>query len=217
MLPQEKTPSALETALDRVLAVRAPGVMDAAGKFAVLVPLVERADGLYLLYEVRCRTMKRQPGEICFPGGELEGTESVTACALRETREELGLAPEAVTVLGELDFIALRFGATMHPVLGVVDAAALAHLTLNPDEVAEVFLVPVADLCAAAPAEYICELHPAPPADFPYERFGIPRDYRWMPGWESVPFYVWQNRVIWGLTGRTTRHVLTLLDEAGIR
>ena len=206
--------SGLPESLRRTLAGRSPGLMDARGSFAVLVPLVERTDGLYLLYEVRCRTMRRQPGEICFPGGALEGGESVIDCALRETREELGIPPEAVTVLGELDFVALRSGATMRPVLGLVDPAALENLTLNPDEVAETFLVPLDYLQAHPAREYACAFRPEPPADFPYEEFGIPRDYRWLPGRETVPFYVWQDRVIWGLTGRTTRHLLSLIDAA---
>ena len=213
-MAQEQTPSALTAALAGTLAGRAPGLMDSRGKFAVLVPLIEREDGLYLLYEVRCRTMRRQPGEVCFPGGELEGEESVVDCALRETREELGISPDEVDVLGELDFIALRNGATMHPVLGIVNAAALDRLTLSPDEVAETFLVPVSYLRENPPMEFACELRPEPPADFPYEAFGIPRDYRWIPGKETVPFYFWEDRVIWGLTGRTTKHLLALLAAA---
>ena len=124
---EKKTPEALRGRLEG----RVPGLMDARGKFAVLVPLVETERGLCLLYEVRSHTLRRQPGEICFPGGELEGDESVVACALRETQEELGIPPEAVTVLGELDFIALRNGATMHPLAGIVDPAAIDAMLVS--------------------------------------------------------------------------------------
>lgn len=208
----EKNPADLPEKLGRALGGRTPGLMGSCGKYAVLVPLVRCGDGFSLLYEVRSRTLDRQPGEICFPGGAREGDESVVDCALRETQEELGIPPAAVTVLGELDFIALRFGATMHPVLGVLDEAALAAMTPGPDEVAETFLIPLDYLRTHPAEEYFCELRPAPPEDFPYERFGIPRDYRWMPGLESVPFYVWEDRVVWGLTGRVTRCLLELLD-----
>ena len=206
---EKKMPEALRGRLEG----RVPGLMDARGKFAVLVPLVETERGLCLLYEVRSHTLRRQPGEICFPGGELEGDESVVACALRETQEELGIPPEAVTVLGELDFIALRNGATMHPVAGIVDPAAIDAMTPGPDEVAETFLVPLDELLALPVREYVCTFRPEPPADFPYEALGIPRDYRWIPGREAVPFYVWEGRVIWGLTGRTTKHLLSLIAE----
>ena len=45
-----------------------PKVQDVTGEYAVLVPLVERPEGLCLLYEVRADTLGRQPGEVCFPG-----------------------------------------------------------------------------------------------------------------------------------------------------
>ena len=73
---------------------RVPGLMDASGRYAVLVPLVERDGEVYVLYEVRAATMRRQPGEVCFPGGHIEGDESPENCAVRETWEELGIPAE---------------------------------------------------------------------------------------------------------------------------
>ena len=55
--------------LERTLQARTPGLMDARRSYAVLVPLVEREGELCLLYEVRASTLRRQPGEVCFPGG----------------------------------------------------------------------------------------------------------------------------------------------------
>ena len=62
-----------------------PKLQDVNREYAVLVPLVERPEGLSLLYEVRAHTLRRQPGEVCFPGGRIEGVESPEECALRET------------------------------------------------------------------------------------------------------------------------------------
>lgn len=201
--------------LSRLLEGRTPGLMDATGRYAVLVPLVEREDGWYLLYEVRARSMRRQPGEVCFPGGRMEGAESPEACALRETEEELSIPSSAVRILGRLDFIAHRANFIMYPILALVDAQAVEHMTLNPGEVDEIFLVPVRHLLETEPLEYSYQLIPQPAEGFPYELIGIPRDYRWQPGSENVPVYPWEGHAIWGLTGRITRHLVALLREMG--
>ena len=195
----------------RLLNGRTPGLMDAMGRYAVLVPLVEGEEGLSLLYEVRALTLRRQPGEVCFPGGRMEGDESPEACALRELEEELGIPPSVVRVLGRLDFIAHRANFIMYPVVGLVEKGAAEHLTLNPGEVDSTFQIPLQYLLETQPLEYDYTLVPHPREDFPYELIGIPRDYPWQPGRENVPVYPWQGHAVWGLTGRITRHLTALL------
>ena len=199
--------------LEQLLENRTPGLMDATARYAVLVPLVEGEDGLHLLYEVRAKSMRRQPGEVCFPGGRMEGDETPEYCALRETEEELGIPASAIRVLGRLDFIAHRANFIMYPVLAVLNRAAVEHMTPNPDEVGETFLVPLEHLMNNPPQEYSYKLLPQTDENFPYELIGIPRDYRWQPGGENVPVYPWQGHAIWGLTGRITRHLVKLLKE----
>lgn len=201
------------TQLQILLNTRAPVPMDTATRYAVLVPLVELEGELHLLYEVRAATLKRQPGEVCFPGGHMEGAETAVECALRETREELSVPENAIRVLGPLDFICHRSGFVMYPILAVVDADAVKNLVPNPAEVEKTFLVPLSALRAMPVEEYRYELVPAPDANFPYRRLGITGEYRWHRGVESGPIYPWQDKAIWGLTGRITRHVLSLLDE----
>ena len=70
---------------------RTPGLLGARRSYAVLCPLVERPEGLHLLYEVRSAALHRQPGEVCFPGGQVEAGETPEQCALRETEEELSI------------------------------------------------------------------------------------------------------------------------------
>ena len=179
--------------LKRSLLGRTPGLMDATGQYRVLVPLVEREGGLSLLYEVRAGSLRRQPGEVCFPGGRLEGAESPEECALRETWEELGIPREKIRILGRLDFIAHRANFILYPVLALVEEEAVDGLHLNPDEVAEVFQVPLEHLRNEPPLEYHYDLIPRPDENFPYELIGIPRDYRWQIGGEDVPIYPWKG------------------------
>ena len=202
--------------LEQTLKARTPGLMDSRRAYAVLVPLVEHRGELHLLYEVRARTMRRQPGEVCFPGGRREEGETAEECALRETWEELGIPSEQIRLLGRLDFIAHRASFLMQPVLGEVDSGALTpYLRPNPAEVEEYFLVPLSHLLETEPVEYTYELIPAPAENFPYELIGIPRDYRWQHGWENVPVYPWQGRAIWGLTGRITRNLVRICRASG--
>ena len=131
-----------------------PKVQDVTGEYAVLVPLVRQNGVWNLLYEVRAQKLRRQPGEVCFPGGKLEGEESPRECALRETWEELGIPPERVRVLGELDFIAHRANFIMYPILGVVENMSYVECPdcgkqikvfgeSHVDEIAEKYSLPV--------------------------------------------------------------------------
>lgn len=196
-----------------LLAGRTPGPIDTPARYAVLVPLVELNGEPHLLYEVRASTLQHQPGEVCFPGGHMEPGETAQDCALRETQEELSIPQQFLQVLGPLDFICHRSGFALYPILAHLDTHAAETLIPNPDEVDEAFLVPLSALRAMPREEYRYDLIPAPGADFPYERLGIPKDYRWKKGTESFPVYHWQGKVIWGLTARITRHLLNLMDE----
>jgi len=198
--------------LHKALNGRTPGPMDTAVKFAVLVPLVELEGALHLLYEVRAATLQRQPGEVCFPGGRIEEGETAPECALRETQEELSIPPSAVQVIGPLDFICHRSNFVLYPILAMVAPQAVNDLVPNPAEVERTFLVPLSALRAMVPEEYSYDLVPAPGAEFPFERIGIPRNYPWNAGVVSGLIYPWQDKSIWGMTARITRHVLSLLD-----
>lgn len=183
-----------------------PGIQDMKASYGVLVPLVERPEGLCLLYEVRADTLGRQPGEVCFPGGRVEAGETPSDCALRETWEELGIPQAAVELVAPLDLLTHQGGFVIHPFLGVVDPAAA--VCPSPAEVKEVFTVPVNWLLAHPPAVYSYDLVPQVGEDFPYERVGFPRGYRWRGGKVTVPIYDWPDHPIWGLTGRITRRLL---------
>ena len=185
-----------------------PKVQDVTGEYAVLVPLVERPEGLCLLYEVRADTLGRQSGEVCFPGGRLEPGEDAVSCALRETWEELGIPRTAVEVVAELDWLTHQGGFVLYPVLGIVSPEAAERLHPGPAEVKETFFVPVDWLRAHPPEVYAYPLIPRVGEDFPYARIGFPQGYRWRGGRVEVPIYAWEGRAIWGLTGRITRRLL---------
>jgi len=109
---------------------------------AVLVPLVDRADGLAILLTRRASNLKNHAGQISFPGGRIEHDDvDPLSAALRETEEEIGLARSSVEVLGYLPDHLVISGFRITPVVGLV--AAACHLTVDETEVEEVFEVPL--------------------------------------------------------------------------
>jgi 8-oxo-dGTP pyrophosphatase MutT (NUDIX family) len=109
---------------------------------AVLVPLIDRPEGLTVLLTERASQLARHSGQISFPGGRLEPTDpDVASAALREANEEIGLDPACVRVIGYLPDHLVISGFRVTPVLSLVTPPIT--LELNPAEVAAVFEVPV--------------------------------------------------------------------------
>jgi 8-oxo-dGTP pyrophosphatase MutT (NUDIX family) len=112
---------------------------------AVLVPIVMRDSGLTVLLTQRADHLNNHAGQISFPGGRREPTDpTAAATALRETQEEVSLAPERVEVLGVLPEYLIATGFRVTPVVGLVRPP----FTVRPDtfEVAEIFEVPLSFL-----------------------------------------------------------------------
>lgn len=109
---------------------------------AVLVPLIDRPEGMNVLLTQRTAHLSAHAGQISFPGGRVEEEDSdAVATALRETEEEVGLSRDRVDVVGRLDTYVTGTGFEITPIVGFVTPPYI--LTIDPYEVAEAFEVPL--------------------------------------------------------------------------
>lgn len=116
---------------------------------AVLVGLVPRAEGMQVLLTRRTDALRQHAGQVSFPGGRIEpGDRDAEAAAIRETGEEIGLAPAALSPLGWLDPLATVTGFLVLPLVAAV--APDYRPRPDPREVDEVFEVPLEFLMTEA-------------------------------------------------------------------
>ncbi|HEY0275204.1 MAG TPA: CoA pyrophosphatase [Paenirhodobacter sp.] len=151
---------------------------------AVLIALHESPGGLRLTLTKRSSQLRHHPGQIALPGGKVEsGDINAVFAALRETYEEIGLAPENVEVLGTIAPHETVTGFLVTPVIARVKAPFTPRP--EPGEVEEVFTVPFAHI--ADPARYRIEKR------------------EWRGTWRSYYVAPYGPYYIWGATARILR------------
>lgn len=167
---------------------RLPGREGKPTPAAVLVPLVNRPAGLSVLLTQRSADLPDHPGQISFPGGRVDPEDaSLSATALREASEEIGLPSERIAILGQLAEYETVTGYRVTPIVGWVEPPF--DLTLDPIEVADAFEVPLAFL-----------LDPANQQRH-FRMLGENRRDFW-----AIPYF---DRYIWGATAA----MLLILDR----
>jgi len=109
---------------------------------AVMVPLVERPEGLSILLTQRASHLKHHPGQISFPGGRMESHDAGPwEAAVRATWEEIGLAPAFASLAGYLHDHVVLTGYLITPAVAFVRPGFT--LQLDRTEVDDVFEVPL--------------------------------------------------------------------------
>jgi 8-oxo-dGTP pyrophosphatase MutT (NUDIX family) len=159
---------------------------------AVLVPLLVRDGEPRLVFTKRLATLRQHAGQVSFPGGARD-PEDVTSLhtALREMREELGVPPARVEVLGRLDELPTVTEFRVHPFVGGIPADT--RYTPNPDEVEEVFEAPL--------AHFLGREH------LRTEKRTVRAEER------DIYFYDYGRHVIWGATARIVRNLLDVAAD----
>lgn len=148
---------------------------------AVLVLLSPKEQGGQVILTKRTETVAHHKGQICFPGGVNDPSDAnLWQTALRECKEEIGLDPDNVEFLGELNEVTTPSGFHVVPYLGRVKRHCNWHL--SPIEIAEIFEVPI---------PYLLE---------PHNHQFVERE---MNGVSYLdPMFHYKDHQIWGATGR---------------
>jgi 8-oxo-dGTP pyrophosphatase MutT (NUDIX family) len=182
---------ALTAAPGRPSPVERPGMRASA----VLVPLYEHDGDLWVVLTRRSQHLRAHRGEVSFPGGGQEADDpDLVATALREAQEEIGLDPETVDIIGELDHLTtVSSQAFIVPYVGALPARPT--LTANPNEVERILHVRVAELLLEE----------------------VYREEVWRRGDFERPiwFFELHGDTIWGATAAMLRELLSLVIDAG--
>ena len=158
---------------------------------AVMVLLYEKDGQPHVLFTERSHEVQHHKGEISFPGGgAAEGDADLVATALRETYEEIGVPPQDVEIIGQLDDLITISDFRVTPYVGVLKARSHEPFLPHEREVAAVIEVPLRDLLDALELEL--------------------RDWRGQP--LLVPAYTYGEHRIWGATARILKELLDLIS-----
>lgn len=137
----------------------------------VLIPVLQRSQTLSVLLTQRSANLKNHAGQISFPGGRMESADrDIVHTALRETHEEVGIAPNSVAVIGVLEPMPTVTGYAVTPVIGIV--AGPYAITVDHAEVEFAFEVPLEfllDECNQRAAERDFLGHKVPIVEFRYD------------------------------------------------
>lgn len=166
---------------------------------AVLMPIFEADGEARIILTKRPDTMPSHQGEIAFPGGKFEPDQdrSLRDAARREAHEEIGLDPERVEIVAELDTlttVAARFVLT--PFVGLLSEPP--QLRPHPTEVVRIFDVALSELLD----EHV----------FREERWDVPPNLGVTPGRQRpIHFFELDDETVWGATARILTDFLTHL------
>lgn len=156
---------------------------------AVLVPIVFQDDVPHLLFTERSHFVEHHKGQICFPGGARDTSDTnLYHTALRETEEEIGLSAEHIIPVGRLPIEVTPSLYKIQPFIAVIKPFALNDLSCASDEISSVFLVPL--------------VHFANPSTLTIQQ----KDF--FGHTIQIPHFQHLERNIWGATGRMVINLL---------
>ncbi len=176
---------------------------------SVIIPIINNQNILSILFEVRSKKLKQQPNEICFPGGGIEKGENELMAAIRETSEELCINADNINIIGSSDTLITPFNYIIYAYIGLLNNY---EYTFNR-EVSEIFTVPLSFFLANKPLIYNIDVNMKPDDSFPYHLIQDGKNYKWGQGEYPVYFYIYKDRIIWGITAKILFDFISLVKK----
>jgi peroxisomal coenzyme A diphosphatase NUDT7 len=180
-------------------------------RYSIIIPLVQDNNELKILFEVRAKTLRNQPGEISFPGGKIENNEDSKSASIRETCEELGILEDNLEIVGAENILITQHNRIIYPYIArIIDPTKIKPSSFEVDHV---FLVPINYLINYRPLIKSVKIITEPTEDFPYEDIVNGRNYKWFEGKNDIYFYKFMDYTIWGLTARILTQFIKTISE----
>lgn len=184
-------------------------------KYAVMILLYKKNENIYIIFEKRGNSIK-QPGEISFPGGEIEKGETPIQAALRETQEEIEISMDSIEIIAKLPSLILMDSIEIIPIVGLLeekyDQEKLREI--NNTEVDQCFMESIDSLINQKPRSGEISYKIILNEDFPIEYLPNGEKYNWKNGTRTIYFYSLENgEILWGLTAQIVKFVIDIIKE----
>lgn len=176
-------------------------------KYSIFIPFIEVDGDLHLLFEVRSKDLRSQPGDICYPGGKVEENEGPLLAAVRETKEELNLSDKQIEIITAFDYLVSPYGSIIHTNIGFIKED-IENIKPNKAEVDHIFTVPFDYFIDHEPQIYTVKFDVNRDTDFPYDLIENGKNYKFKQSKDKVMFYLYKDRVIWGFTAKMTNNLV---------
>lgn len=178
---------------------------------AVMIFLLEEKDELQIIFEIRSKNLRRQPGDICLPGGRVEKGEMPIDTACRESIEELRIKRDAFSVIGEMDFLVSPYNSIIYPFIATLEPQ---DIDPNPAEVDRIVKIPLKFFMETEPECHEVDIVQSPKPDFPFDLINNGAEYKFTNGIFPEYFYVYEGNVIWGFTALIVKRFVDIIKNS---
>lgn len=198
----------MEYDIESILKGRKAEPIGKYNKNAVTILLEGDAGREDIIFEKRAHGLRKQPGDICLPGGRIELNETAILTAKREVIEELNIKETNFNYIGAINYFISPYGTIIYPFVARLEPCEIKP---NKDEVEKIIRVPFKFFMETEPMLYELEYGPYLKDDFPYELIENGKGYKFSRGILEEYFYTYEDDVIWGFTARIIKAFVDMI------